>query len=364
MRSPTRVTRVDSPAQRYRPQLGIRLLEVDALVRVGEARTSFGVDGKGLSVAVLDTGLRSSHVDFRDRVVAEANFTSDNGGNGSDATDGQGHGTNVTGIVAADGDHVGVAPGAGIVPLKVLDDDGGGSFGAVAEGLYWVLEYGESLNVSVVCMSLGDGENYQSDQFDGDPIGESISMLKERGVAVCVASGNDFFKHGSVQGMSYPGIFRDTISVGAVYDQSEGGFSYKSGAEAYSTAADQITPFSQRLHEDESAACHTDVFAPGAPTTSAGILSDHGESTQHGTSQATPVVTGVVLLCQQFVLKATGNLPHVDDIVSWLRLSGVAIVDGDDENDNVEPTGLTYRRVDAVGALRAATRWLERSSLD
>jgi hypothetical protein len=168
-----------------------------------------------------------------------------------------------------------------------------------------------------------------------------------------VAAGNDFYGHNSVQGMAYPAIFPQTVSAGAVYDANIGGTQYASGAIAYTTGPDRITPFSQRLHPDASAAYRTDIFAPGASLTSSGIISDTSSSTMHGTSQAAPVVAGVILLMQQLYLRQHGTLPSIDVIENALRNSAVTVTDGDDEDDNVTNTGLSYLRVDALSALQA-----------
>jgi subtilisin family serine protease len=363
--TPTNVKRVEAPVQFERSQFGAELVEVDNLVRASQARQLFQVDGAGLAVAVLDTGLRTTHIDFAARVVAQRNFTTDNGGNTADATDGQGHGTNVAGIIAAGAIHKGMAPKANVIPVKVLSNTGGGSFAGILDGLNWVLANREAHNITAVCMSLGDGGNYQSDdQFAADGLRTAITVLRSRGVAVVVAAGNDYFPHNSQQGMGYPAIFRETISVGAVYDFDEGAFSYSSGAQALSTAPDRLTPFSQRLHEKLQAACRTDIFAPGAPVTSSGISTDQGESVQHGTSQATPVTVGVILLMQQYFKNRTGQLPSVDNLEKWIRAGGVKIHDGDDEQDNVLHTGLKFIRLDAVNALEAMKRDLQKAALE
>lgn len=358
---PTEIAPVEKPRQFDRPQLTTSLVEVDRLVEAGKARTNFQVDGGGLTVAVADTGLNASHVDFAGRVVAQKNFTSDNGGNEDDAGDGNGHGTNVGGIIVArKGDHQGVAPGANIAPLKVLTNGGGGSFAAVDDALKWVIDNREAHNISVVCMSLSDSGNHADDaSFANNNIAERISDLRDQNVPVCIAAGNDFKTHNSAQGMGFPCILRQCVSVGAVYDEFEGPFSYSSGAQTSASGPDRITPFSQRLHESLNANCRTDVFAPGAPVTSSGINGPNGESVQHGTSQATPVTAGVILLMQQFHLRETGKLPSVDDLVKWLRRSGVKINDGDDELDNVTNTGLDFIRLTAVGALDAIRRDLQ-----
>ena len=358
-----RVKPVDAPIQHEEPFLA-ELLQASRLIRVNQARTAYKVDGAGTTVAVLDTGLRTSHSDFAGRVAAQRNFTEDNGGDPDDATDGQGHGTNVGGIICAGDIHIGMAPGARIIPLKVLSNDGGGSFQSVADALQWVIDHRAEFDISAVCMSLGDSGNYQSDgQFANDAVGLRIRQLSLLGVVCCIAAGNDYFVHNSAQGMGYPAIFRDSLSVGAVYDEDEGGFRYQSGAEAFATGPDRITPFSQRLHEKIGATCSTDIFAPGAPMTSSGILNDIGESVQHGTSQATPVITGIVLLLQSLHRRATGRLPSVADLRGWLQRGAVAIQDGDDEQDNVLHTGLAFQRVDALAALSACAKDIAKAAL-
>ncbi len=361
---PSEIQPVEPPAVQFdSPQVPF-LVEVDEFVRASQARQRFKVSGKGLCAAVLDTGLNTQHVDFAGRIVALRNFTPDNNSDPNNVTDGNGHGTNVAGIVLAGGEHIGMAPEAGVVPLKVLRNNGGGSFAWVDQALDWVLQHHATHTIGAVCMSLGDGGNYLSDApFASDPLAQKIAALRQARVAVVVAAGNDYFRHESKQGMGYPAIIRQTISVGAVYDAESGAFSYRSGAKAFSTRAGQITPFSQRLHQSVNRATRTEIFAPGAPVTSSGINGPHGESIQHGTSQATPVTVGVILLLQEFYQRYAGELPTIDQLTSWLRRGGVPIRDGDDEDDNVQHTNLTFLRLDAVRALNAAYRELVRMRL-
>lgn len=360
---PREIVPVKPPVQFDAPPFPY-LLEVDDFLWVSRARRAFGVDGKGLAVAVLDTGLNTQHVDFAGRMVAQRNFTPDNGGNADDATDGNGHGTNVGGIIVAKGDHAGIAPGANIIPLKVLTNRGGGSFQAIDDALAWVIANRDQYNITTVCMSLGDGGSYIDDaRFVLDPIRAKIRELYDMKVSVGIAAGNHYYTHGSKQGMSYPAIIRESVSVGAVYDAPEGGFRYLDGAEAFSTRGGQITPFSQRLHHSVNRATRTDIFAPGAPVTSSGMRGEHGESTQQGTSQATPVTVGLILLLQEFYQRTAKELPLVSTLVRWLRRGGVVIHDGDDEDDNVQHTDQSFIRVDALSALDAVRRQLYKELL-
>jgi subtilisin family serine protease len=361
---PEQIREVDPPPLQFdAPQVPF-LPEVDEFVRASQARQLFKVSGKGLCAAVLDTGLNTAHVDFAGRIAAERNFTSDYGGDADNVKDGNGHGTNVAGIVLSGADHMGMAPEAHVAALKVLTNRGGGSFAWVDQALDWVLQNRATLNISAVCMSLGDGGNYtEDDPQSPDSLAQKIIALRQARVPVVVAAGNDFFTHQSKQGMGYPAIIRETVSVGSVYDAEEGGFRYASGAEAFTTRAGQITPFSQRLHYTVNRATRTEIFAPGAPVTSSGINGPHGESIQHGTSQATPVTVGVILLIQEFYQRHAGHLPSVEQIILWLRRGGLPIFDGDDEDDNVEHTNLTFLRLDAVRSLTAVYRELLRRKL-
>lgn len=133
---PGRVIPVERPEQLPEGQLGIQLVETTSLMRAALARSTHSVNGSGLTAAVLDTGLRTTHTDFTGRVVAQRNFTTDDDGNPAIVTDGNGHGTNVAGIIAAGGAvHTGIAPNANIIPLKVLRNDGGGEFAWTANAL-------------------------------------------------------------------------------------------------------------------------------------------------------------------------------------------------------------------------------------
>jgi subtilisin family serine protease len=336
------------------------LPEIDKFLQVKETRTTFDVSGKGLAVAVMDTGLRTDHVDFAGKVVAQQNFTPDNNGDPNDANDGHGHGTHVGGIIVAGGAiHTGIAPGAGIVPLKVLPNERKGNFDWVAKALQWVIDNQAAYQITAVNVSLSDERNHIDDtNFTQHRISRLVRKLRDMRVPVIVSAGNHYFTHNSRQGMAFPAILRDTVSVGAVYDSNVGEMPYKSGAIAHSTREGQITPFSQRLHGSVNRATRTDIFAPGAPVTAPGVKTPKGTSIQQGTSQAAPVTAGIILLMQEYHLRITGELPKVSDVIRWLQRGGVTIHDGDDEDDNVDHTGQDFIRLHALTALDAVRREL------
>ncbi len=329
-----------------------RLPESTNLIRASEARTQYNVNGAGLTVAVLDTGINPTHQDFTGKIVEQHNYTADNGGATNNATDGDGHGTNVSGIVVANGIHTGIAPGANIVAMKILDNSGNGSGQALFNALQYLIANHSRLNISVVNLSLGTFENLTAAPV-GDVFRTQITQLRNEGVAVVVSAGNHFYSFNSQQGMSWPAIIPETVSVGAVYDANIGnGFTYGSGAVANTTGPDRLCPFSQRLHVTTNGSTATDIFAPGAALTSTGHTSNTASSIMHGTSQAAPVTAGAILLMQQYYLRRTGTLPSVDDLESWLWAGAVSVNDGDDENDNVTNTGLDFDRLDVLASLQ------------
>lgn len=333
--------------------------KVDHFLWLTKARRLFGVTGQGLTVAVLDTGLNAGHVDFAQRVLPGRNFTKDGSGDPNDITDGNGHGTNVSGIILASGDHIGVAPGARIIPLKVLGNRGDGSFEVIEQALAWVLQNHAEHNISVVCVSMGDNGNYTSDEaFFSRLLSKQIADLRAARVAVVAPVGNNYGRAQTQQGMCYPAIIRQVISVGVVYSKAIGAYKYGSGTEVFSTRAGQLAPFCQRLHETVNGVNYTTIFAPGAPVTATGINGPHGEAVQHGSTMATGVIAGIILLLQELSMQMTGALPSVDELVQWLRRGSVTIFDGDDEDDNVAHTLLAYPCVDGLLALYEARRAL------
>jgi serine protease len=172
-----------------------------------ESAWGWGVQiGAGVTVAVLDTGLAEGGEDGIPCVSTEA-YDVVNGD--FDPADGDGHGTHVSGTVAQRTNNsigvAGLAYGACVLPVKVLDDTGSGSFADIAEGVFYAVNNG----AHVINMSLGTNARFG---ITHDPIMDpALDYAYEKGVTVVCASGND----GSKKNVSYPAIYPTTIAVGA-----------------------------------------------------------------------------------------------------------------------------------------------------
>lgn len=167
---------------------------------------SVGLSGRGVRVALLDTGLDAAHPDLRGRVAGSAVFC------GEGLLDRNGHGTHVAGIVAgsgsaSDGRFTGVAPGASLLIAKVLDDHGNGWSSDVMAGLDWaVLQGARVANLSLSSDHFGDGS---------DALSLVCDAAVQQGLVICVAAGN---QGPTAQTIGAPGCARHVITVGASTD--------------------------------------------------------------------------------------------------------------------------------------------------
>ena len=114
-----------------------------------------GIDGSGYSIVIIDTGINKTHPYLAGHIAYSYDFS---GANDADATDFNGHGSNVSSIAAGS---TGVASGAGIIHLKVFADNSGTAFYTdVEEALQWVAANAAAYNIASVNLSLGAGVNY------------------------------------------------------------------------------------------------------------------------------------------------------------------------------------------------------------
>jgi serine protease AprX len=172
--------------------------------------------GKGIGVAVIDSGV-APLPELHGRIVASRDFTDDRG----DGRDFNGHGTHVAGIIAAGGrNHFdgtqGVAPGANIISLKVLDAKGRGVAGDVIEAIDWAIANRSRFNIRVINLSLG-GPVTQG--WADDPICQAVERAYRAGITVVASAGN-FGKAEDGRpiygGITTPGISPFAITVGAL----------------------------------------------------------------------------------------------------------------------------------------------------
>jgi subtilisin family serine protease len=319
--------------------VGLQNQQARSIIGASTVNQSYGYTGNGYTVAVLDTGVDYTHPALAGNYIGGWDFVD----NDADPMDLHGHGTHVAGTIAsANGIHPGIAYDANIIALRVLDEDGSGTFDDVELALQWVAAHQQQYNIVAVNMSLGAG-NFSSNPYSF--MEDELTTLKSQGVFIAAASGNSFFSYNSQPGLGYPAISPNAVSVGAVWDGSFGQVTWASGAVDHSTAPDRITSFTQRSSQ-------LDILAPGAFITS--TYFNGGFATLAGTSMASPVVAGAAVLIHQALDTAgLGALAGQDYILQLMQNTGVTLVDGDDENDNVVNTGLSFRRINVLAAVQS-----------
>ncbi|MDW5325002.1 S8 family serine peptidase [Plantactinospora sp. KLBMP9567] len=255
---------------RVRPVLDRSVAQIGA-----PAAWQAGLDGSGVKVAVLDTGVDQTHPDLVGKVTAR-NFSGS-----PDTTDHHGHGTHVAATVAgtgagSGGTRRGVAPGASLLAGKVLGDDGVGYDSWIIAGMEWAAEQG----AAVVNMSLGGGPT------DGtDPLSQALDRITvDTGTLFVVAAGNE----GANYTVGTPGAAPSALTVGAV-DRDE-----------------SLADFSSRGPRLGDEGLKPEITAPGvgivaarAAGTGMGTPVDDRYTAASGTSMATPHVAGAAALLAQ-----------------------------------------------------------------
>merc|ERR1712061_31082 len=215
-----------------------------------------GRAGAGATVFVLDTGVRISHQEFSGRAVPALDMTVGNpvecNGDLSCAADRQGHGTHCAGTAA--GESYGVAPSAAVKSVKVLSDQGSGSWSWSYYALDWLAT--NPTRPAVASMSLGGSGNQQA-------MRDAVDGAVNSGVTVVVAGGNS---NSDACNFS-PAFVPSAITVGST------------------TSTDARSSFSNY------GSC-TNIWAPGSSVVSASHTSDTGSRSLSGTSMACPHVSG------------------------------------------------------------------------
>lgn len=276
-----------------------------------------GIDGSGINVSIIDTGINALHPDISGRVIKWVDFV--NGLNNSSYDD-YGHGTHVAGTVGGngtDGITTGVAPNVSLFGVKVLDSAGNGNETTVIQGIEWSIEN----KANIISMSLGSTQVWTTpncDDYD-KAMSEAINNSIAAGVIVVAAAGN------SAGGVSLPGCIGNATAVGAV------------------DSNDAIAYFSGR----GAAMADHGVVAPGVGITSLNYLTT-GYIPDSGTSMATPHVSGAAaLLLQAARLQGTALSP--EEIRSILENTSVDL--GTPGKDNIYGAGRinVYAAIFSIG---------------
>lgn len=255
-------------------------------------------------VAVLDTGIDHNHEDLIGRTLPGKTFVENEVTDNDDGSDNQGHGTFVSGFIAANADNgIGIAGVAGkqnvkILPVKVMNKNGSGTAANIAKGIEYAIEQG----VDVINMSLS-GEYSEA-------VNEAVQKAAAAGIVVVAAAGNG----GGSADVSFPAALTNVISVAALAEKDQ--------------------------HYTRSNVGQTvDLSAPGAGVFSTAMTAEK-YTTNSGTSYATPHVAGVAAL---YKLKhPEASAAEIEEVLK-ITAKDVGTVGRDDK------TG--YGKVDAAAAL-------------
>ena len=287
----------------FDPAVGAPLASSPGILEVGapDAWRQFGVTGKGIGVAIVDSGI-ASHADIAGRIVAAVDFTGGTGGELVAPADPGGHGTHVAGLVAGDGTasagaYTGVAPGANLVDVRVIGPSGSASVSTVIAGMQWVLAHRANYNIRVVNLSAGAPVTMS---YRDDPLSTAVEVLVFAGITVVVSAGNEGPKKSTI---TSPGSDPYVITVGGIDDNGTA-----------TKADDALASWSSRGVTRIDGLMKPDLVAPGrniVSLRSPGSTLDAKGSDRlvagvdslapaylrlSGTSMAAPIVSGVVAL--------------------------------------------------------------------
>src|ERR1051325_2602378 len=291
-------------------------------VRNANGTTTSGLDGTGIGIALLDSGIDTSHRAFLDksnnlRIIVSQDFT----GEGR-TDDPYGHGTHVAATAGGNGrisnaQYIGIAPNANLINLRVLDSQGAGTVGNLLRAMDWVLSNRAAYNIRVVNMSLGAPA---IDSYKNDPVCLAVRRLVNAGVVVAVAagnngkdaSGNKIYGH-----IHSPGNEPSAITVGAANtfgtnargDDAVTSYSSRGPTRSFWTDGDNVRHYDNLVKPDLVAPGNKIIYAEAVdnllvmqnPQLDAGVspVDNRRMMYLNGTSMATPVTAGAAALLLQ-----------------------------------------------------------------
>ncbi len=340
-----------SPAAVARLQVDRRVLSVtpDRLVQTqasaaeivgaSKARATMWLAGAGVRIAVIDSGVDAAHPDLAGRVVAQQCFSAagcpGGGKTGPSAADAHGHGTHVASTLAGAGKlaPAGVAPEAKLVAVRVFGKDGTGPTSDLLAGLNWLLGQVAVHNVRVLNLSLGSSEVFAGVCDKSDPVtAKALKALESKGVLVVAAAGNG----AAIGKLSTPACLTAALPVGATYAGNYGPQGFGKLCKDSVTSSAKVACFSNRAPQLK-------LVAPGAYL--AGAVPGGKVASLAGTSQAAPVVAGVVALL--FGCNPTLTATQARALAT---ATAKPLID--------KTSGQTFGLVQAASAAKAACPWL------
>lgn len=254
------------------------------VIKADQARAIFGVFGKNVTIAVLDTGIDANHTSLDDldddpatddnKVIAFRDFVNEQ----DDAPyDDEGHGTHCAGIAAGTAggsDYAGVAPMSTIVGVKVLNETGYGATSDCIAGIEWCIAEKDAYGIDILSISWGSDVN-----GDGtSPMEIACDRAVDSGIVVCVAAGNDGSESGTIR---IPASAEKVITVGAITDYLDSASFSSRGP----TTDGRIKP---------------DVCAVGVGVSAPDANSGDGYALHSGTSMSTPHVSGLAAMIIEY----------------------------------------------------------------
>lgn len=239
-----------------------------------------GLTGKGVAIAVIDTGV-APHPDYNGRISSFVDLVN----NRPDPYDDRGHGSHVAGIcvgngAGSQGKFVGAAPEASLVAIKVFDHLGNTNSSLIIKALQYAVENKDRLGIRVVNISIGAPAQMSAQD---DPVVQAVEAATRAGLLVVCASGN---RGPWPETIDTPGIAPSALTVGASNDMKTPELS-----------DDRVSRFSGSGPTPKDGFMKPDLVAPGENITSCGTHGDY--VVLSGTSMASPLVSGIAALLYQ-----------------------------------------------------------------